>query len=66
MKNTWHNLEIDEKRAALQSVARKRIIDERAVEKDWWVTSILKALYATQVSPYFNFLRKYLVVLNSL
>ena len=55
MNNTWQNLEIDEKRAALQAVARKRKIDERAIEKDWWVSVVLKALYQTQVAPFLNF-----------
>lgn len=55
MNNTWQNLDLDEKMAALQTVARKRGIDERAVEKDWWVTVVLKALYSTQVAPHLNF-----------
>lgn len=41
MKDTlWQNLSIEEKMASAQAVAHDRKIDERAVEKDWWVTAV--------------------------
>ena len=52
---TWQELNRDEKIASLQSVAIKKGIDERAVEKDWWVTLILHALYSLECSPWLNF-----------
>lgn len=55
MKNTWLQLPHDEKLAALQAVAGARKINERAVEKDWWVTVVLKALYSTPVAPFLFF-----------
>jgi hypothetical protein len=56
MKDTlWQNLSIEEKMASAQAVAHDRKIDERAVEKDWWVTAVLKALYNTECAPWLNF-----------
>ena len=49
------DLALEEKTASVQAVARKRGIDERAVEKDWWVTAILKALSGTECSRWLNF-----------
>lgn len=51
----WLDLALEEKTASVQAVARKRGIDERAVEKDWWVTAILKALSGTECSRWLNF-----------
>ena len=55
MKNSWQQLTDVEKLASLQAVASSKHIDERAVEKDWWVTVVLKALYSTPVARYLNF-----------
>ena len=43
----WQNLPMAERIAAAQAVAAERKINERAVEKDWWVTVTLKALLGT-------------------
>lgn len=51
----WSNLNRAEQIAAAQAVAAKRNIDERAVEKDWWVTAVLKALFNTRHSEYLLF-----------
>lgn len=51
----WSNLSRAEQIAAAQAVASKRNIDERAVEKDWWVTAVLKALFNTRYSEYLLF-----------
>lgn len=51
----WNNLSLAERIAAAQAVASKHNIDERAVEKDWWVTVVLKALFSTKHSGYFLF-----------
>ena len=38
----WQNHSIDEQIAMIQSVAQEQNIEDNAVEKDWWVTVILK------------------------
>ena len=43
----WLKLPMAERMAAAQAVATERKINERAVEKDWWVTVVLKALLGT-------------------
>ncbi|MDL2266028.1 nucleotidyl transferase AbiEii/AbiGii toxin family protein [Parabacteroides sp. OttesenSCG-928-G21] len=43
----WQKYNKDEKTVMLQQVAEKKGIIEQAVEKDWWVTVVLKALSNT-------------------
>lgn len=43
----WQKYRADEKLAILQAVASDKGIVEQAVEKDWWVTAVLKALLNT-------------------
>lgn len=43
----WQKYSADEKLAILQAVADDKGIVEQAVEKDWWVTAVLKALLNT-------------------
>ena len=43
----WQKYNIDEKLAMLQAIAGRHDIIEQAVEKDWWVTVVLKALSNT-------------------
>ncbi len=49
MKSKWQSLSASEQAAALQSVATRHNISAFAVEKDWWVTSVLKALSLTSI-----------------
>jgi hypothetical protein len=51
----WQNLDVNEKIASAQAVARSRGIYDQAVEKDWWVTAVLKALYNTECAQWLNF-----------
>lgn len=51
MNNLWQCLSVAEQLASVQSVAKDKKIDDRAVEKDWWVTVILKALFNTECGP---------------
>ena len=45
MSNLWQNsLSKAEKIALSQRIAGATGMDERAVEKDWWVVVVLKAL----------------------
>lgn len=55
MGTLWIHLSPEEKIASVQATAAVRKIDERAVEKDWWVTAVLKALYNTECAPWMNF-----------
>lgn len=43
----WQNKTEEERTAMLQSVAFDKHLEELAVEKDWWVTATLKALFST-------------------
>ena len=45
MNSAWQDLAIDERRAVLGKVSIATGMIENAVEKDWWVTTILKALF---------------------
>lgn len=52
----WQNsLSRDEKRALSQQIAGTTGMDERAVEKDWWVTLVLKALSQTRYAHLMSF-----------
>lgn len=43
--STWQDLEIDEKRTILTNISTETGIIENVVEKDWWVSMVLKALF---------------------
>ena len=43
--SSWQSHSNDERIAMIQSVALKNSIEDNAVEKDGWVTVILKALF---------------------
>jgi len=51
----WIDFSLDEKRAMIQRVSTSLNIDEAAVEKDWWVTAVLCALFRTSVAGYLLF-----------
>ena len=51
----WQNLDMSERIAAAQATAANKNIEDRAVEKDWWVTAVLKALFSTSCSNYLLF-----------
>lgn len=55
MNTLWQNLNISEKIAAVQAVAADKNIEERAVEKDWWVTAVMKAIFNTECAEYLLF-----------
>lgn len=56
MSRLWQNsLNKDEKIALSQKIAGATGMDERAVEKDWWVTVALKALSQTQYAHLLSF-----------
>lgn len=43
----WIDTELLERKVILQQVARKEKLPEYAIEKDWWVSMTLKALFQT-------------------
>ncbi len=55
MSTLWIDLTLEEKIASVQATAATRKIDERAVEKDWWVTAVLNALCHTECAPWLKF-----------
>ena len=53
--SSWQSHSNDERIAMIQSVALKNSIEDNAVEKDWWVTVILKALFNTSCGKWLLF-----------
>ncbi|MCR4664565.1 MAG: nucleotidyl transferase AbiEii/AbiGii toxin family protein [Paludibacteraceae bacterium] len=51
----WIDYSIDERNYMLQEIATQKQISLNAVEKDWWVTAVLKALFQTPFAPYLLF-----------
>ena len=51
----WLDLSVNERQGALDTVAKKLEIDTPSVEKDWWVTAVLRALFKTSFAPYLLF-----------
>ena len=51
----WIDFSKDERLTMSQRVAKSLNIDEIAVEKDWWVTAVLYALFHTNISKYLLF-----------
>ena len=48
----WLEHNIEERKVMLQQVADSIHLPDYAVEKDWWVTMALKALFETDCAPY--------------
>ena len=51
----WLQHDINERKVMLQKVADSIHLPDYAVEKDWWVTMVLKALFATDCAPFLEF-----------
>jgi predicted nucleotidyltransferase component of viral defense system len=51
----WLDLSPEERDAALNTVSQQLDIDTPSVEKDWWVTAVLRALFQTSFAPYLLF-----------
>lgn len=49
---TWIDLELLERKVILQQVAEREHLPEYAIEKDWWVSMTLKALFQTSCKDY--------------
>lgn len=53
--SSWQNHSSDERIAMIQTVAQAHNIEDNAVEKDWWVTVVLKALFNTSCGKWLLF-----------
>lgn len=53
--NNWLSYSIAERKAMLQATAEREHIPDYAVEKDWWVTMVLKALFQVECSEHLLF-----------
>lgn len=51
----WQQHNIQERLAMLNAVSRERHLSPTAIEKDWWVTMVLKALSMTSIAHLLNF-----------
>ena len=47
----WQNYSKGERIVMLQQTALKKHLPQAAIEKDWWVTVVLKALFMTDAAP---------------
>jgi len=48
----WLKLTPDQRRTTLEQAFVRSGIQTKAIEKDWWVTLCLKALFRSPYSPY--------------
>ena len=53
--NSWYNLTQNERAVLLRETAHEEHLSDFAIEKDWWVTMALKALFMTHARPYLLF-----------
>ena len=53
--SSWQNHSIDERISMIQSVAQDHNIEDNAIEKDWWVTVVLKGLFNTSCGKWLLF-----------
>ena len=51
----WIDYTEEERKAMIQGVVDTMPMDESAVEKDWWVTAVLYAIFNTKVAGYLLF-----------
>ncbi len=51
----WINASAPDRQQSASIVAEEKLISDAAVEKDWWVTAILKVLFTMTPSPYMFF-----------
>lgn len=51
----WIDLEKNERLAILAKTSANTGMNENAIEKDWWVSMILKALFQTSCSDHLVF-----------
>ena len=47
----WQDYSVEERNVMLQQTGLKEQLPQPAIEKDWWVTAVLKALFMTETAP---------------
>lgn len=51
----WIELSVEDKLNVLETLKVKLKLDTASIEKDWWVTMVLKALFASEFAPHLSF-----------
>ena len=51
----WQQHNLQERLAILNAVNREKHLSPTAIEKDWWVSMVLKALSMTPIAHLLNF-----------
>ena len=52
---TWIDNSLQLRRQMVANIAAEKNIEASTIEKDWWVTMTLKALFQTSCSEYISF-----------
>lgn len=50
----WIDYTIEERKTMVQTVSELKQIDEASVEKDWWVTAVLYAVFHTSIGSFLS------------
>ena len=50
IKQNWVQLSLEEKQTIIANIAEEKGIDDNAVEKDFWVSMVLKAIFSLSCS----------------
>lgn len=53
--NKWLNIEKERRISIIEDLSRKVGLSPLAIEKDWWVTMVLKALFSTPFANHLSF-----------
>lgn len=53
--NNWQSLTVQERQQLIQNISYQTGLSPHAIEKDWWVTMALKALFQTSCSDFLLF-----------
>lgn len=51
----WIDLKLDEKRLILDTLSVRLKLDQQSIEKDWWVTMVLRAIFSSEYAPHLSF-----------
>ncbi|MFR9542718.1 MAG: nucleotidyl transferase AbiEii/AbiGii toxin family protein [Rikenellaceae bacterium] len=51
----WIDLTIEDRRTILESLSVKLKLAPQSIEKDWWVTMVLKALFSSEFASHISF-----------
>lgn len=51
----WSELSQEDKQKILEQLSDSIKLDKASIEKDWWVTMVLRALFASEFAPHLSF-----------